>query len=175
MCGIPKSKPCSRVDLLRPISLTSTLSKIQESYVNDWIYEDVHDKISSSQFGGLPGTSTIHALISLLHKWHMAMESPQKIVRIMFLDFRKAFDLINHNVLLENFMQIGVRPAVVEWLVGLHHIFIYNRSQVTSFHGEQSDCKRIKEGVPQGSKLGPIAFIIKINQLPTTIITNNQE
>jgi hypothetical protein len=61
--GIPKSKPCSRVDLLRPISLTSTLSKIQESYVNDWIYEDVHEKISSSQFGGLPGTSTIHALI----------------------------------------------------------------------------------------------------------------
>ncbi len=51
----------------------------------------------------------------------MAMESPQRIVRITSLDFRKAFDLINHNVLLENFMQIGVRPAVV---VGLHHIFI---------------------------------------------------
>ncbi len=59
MCGIPKSKPCSRVDLLKPISLTSTLSKIQESYVNDWIYEDVYDKISSSQFGSLPGTSTV--------------------------------------------------------------------------------------------------------------------
>ena len=86
--GIPKSKLCSRVDLLRPISLTSTLSKVQESYVNDWIYENVYDKISSSQFGGLPGTSTIHALIYLLHKWHMAMESPQRIVRITFLDFR---------------------------------------------------------------------------------------
>ncbi len=78
MCGIPKSKPCSRVDLLRPISLTSTLSKIQESYVNDWIYEDVYDKISSSQFGGLPGTSTIHALIYLLHKWHMGNGKPPK-------------------------------------------------------------------------------------------------
>ena len=171
MCGIPKSKPCSRVDLLRPISLTSTLSKIQESYVNEWIYEDVYDKISSSQFGGLPGTSTIHALIYLLHKWHMAMESPQRIVRITFLDFRKAFDLINHNVLLENFMQIGVRPAVVGWFAS----YLYNRSQVTSFHGEQSDCRRIKGGVPQGSKLGPIAFIIKINQLPTSIIPNNQD
>ena len=90
--GIPKSKPCSRIDLSRPISLTSTLSKVQESYVNDWIYEDVYDKISSSQFGGLPGTSTIHALIYLLHKWHMAMESAQRIVRITFLDFRKAFE-----------------------------------------------------------------------------------
>ena len=86
-------------------------------YVNDWIYEDVHDKISSSQFCGLPGTSTIYALIYLLHKWHMAMESLKKFVRIMFLDFRKTFDLINHNMLLENFMQIGVRPAVVGWLV----------------------------------------------------------
>ena len=84
------------------------------------------------------------------------MESPQRIVRITFLDFRKAFDLINHNLLLENFMQIGV--------VGWFASYLYNRSQVTSFHGEQSDCKRIKGGVPQGSKLGPIAFIIKINQ-----------
>jgi hypothetical protein len=77
-------------------------------------------------------------------------ESPKKIVRIMFLDFRKAFDLINHNVLLENFMQIAVRPAVVGWFAS----YLYNRSQVTSFQGEQSDCKRIKGGVPQGSKLG---------------------
>ena len=101
----------------------------------------------------------------------MAMESPQRIVRITFLDFRKAFDLINHNLLLENVMQIGVRPAVVGWFAS----YLYNRSQVTYFHGEQSDCKRIKVGVPQGSKLGPIAFIIKINQLPTSIIPNNQD
>ena len=99
-------------------------NKNMATYVNDWIYEDVYDKISSSQFGGLPGTSTIHALIYLLHKWNMAMESPQKIVRITFLDFRKAFDLINHNVLLENFMQIGVRPAVVGWFSS----YLYNRS-----------------------------------------------
>ena len=50
----------------------------------------------------------------------MAMESTQRVVRITFLDFRKAFDLINHDVLLENFMQIGVRPAVVGWFVSYH-------------------------------------------------------
>ena len=89
VCGIPKSKPCSTVDLLRPISLTSTLSKVQESYVNDWIYEDVYDKISSSQFGGPPGTSTIHALIYLLHKWHMAMEIPKELFVLRFLIFER--------------------------------------------------------------------------------------
>ena len=82
----------------------------------------------------------------------------------------KAFDLINHNVLLENFMQIGVRPAVVGWFAS----YLYNRS-LTSFQGERSDCKRIKGGVPRGSKLGPIAFIIKINQLPMSIIPNNYD
>ena len=99
------------------------------------------------------------------------MESSQRIVRITFFDFRKAFDLVN-NVLLENFMQIGVRPAVVGWFAS----YLYNRLQVTSFHGEQSDYQRIKGGVPQGNKLGPFAFIIKINQLPTSIIVpNNQD
>ena len=57
----------------------------------------------------------MHALIYLLYKWYMAMESPNKIVRIVFLDFRKALDLIDHNLLLEDFMQIGVRPAAVGW------------------------------------------------------------
>ena len=67
VCGIPKSKPCCSVDLLRPIALTSTLSKIQESYATEWIYEDVKDEISEFQFGGLPGTSAVQALIYLMH------------------------------------------------------------------------------------------------------------
>ncbi|XP_028402121.1 uncharacterized protein LOC114525113 [Dendronephthya gigantea] len=146
-------------------------TKVQESYATEWIYEDVHDKISGSQFGGLPGTSTIHALIYLLHKWYKAMDSPGKIVRIMFLDFRKAYDLIDHNLLLDNFIKIGVRPAMVGWFAS----YLTNRSQVTSFQGEQSDRKRVKGGVPQGSKLGPIAFIIKINQLPASIASNDQD
>ena len=54
VCGIPKSKPCCSVDLLRPIALTSTLSKAQESYATEWIYEDVKNQISEFQFGGLP-------------------------------------------------------------------------------------------------------------------------
>ena len=76
----------------------------------------------------------------------MAMQSPQRIVRITFLDFRKAFDLINHNVLLENFMQIGVRPAVVGWFAS----YLYNRSQVTSFHGEQSIVNESREAFHKG-------------------------
>ncbi len=85
---IPTSKPCCSVDLLRPIALTSTLSKVRESYATEWIYEDVRDKISEFQFGGLPGTSAVEALIYLLHKWHLAMHTPGNCY-----DFGKAFIL----------------------------------------------------------------------------------
>ena len=89
----------------------------------------------------------------------------------MFLDFRKAFDLIDHNKLLNTFIQIGVRSALVGWFAS----YLKGRSQVSTFQGDQSDLKRIKGGVPQGSKLGPIAFIIKINQLPVVTALNEQE
>ena len=166
--GVWNTKDQALLDLLRPIALTSTLSKVQESYATKWIYEDVPDKISEFQFGGLPGTSAVQALIYLLHKWHSAMRTPGKVIRIVFLDFRKAFDLVDHNKLLETFTGIGVRPALVCWFAS----YLHGRSQFTSFQGEQSDLRKIRGGVPQGSKLGPIAFILKINHLAQVAILN---
>jgi hypothetical protein len=102
------------VDELRPIALTSTFSKLHESYAVEWILNYTNDKISESQFGGLAaGMSAVLALIFQLHKWYLAMENNKKIVRITFLDFRKAFDLIDHNRLLQNFNDIGIRPGLI--------------------------------------------------------------
>ena len=93
VCGIPKSKPCCSAGLLRPIALTSTLSKVQESYATEWIYEDVKNQISEFQFGSLPAHLPFKAcMIYLMHKWHLALHTPGKVIRIVFLDFRKAFD-----------------------------------------------------------------------------------
>ena len=111
VCTIPKTTPCNRVEELRPISLTSVLSKVQESYAVEWILEDVQEEISVSQFGGLAGSSAVLALVYLVHNWYKNMYSIGKVVRVSLLDFRKAYDLINHNKLLENFMNIGVRPS----------------------------------------------------------------
>jgi hypothetical protein len=155
------------VDELRPIALTSTFSKLHESYAVEWILNYTNDKISESQFGGLAaGMSAVLALIFQLHKWYLAMENNKKIVRITFLDFRKAFDLIDHNRLLQNFNDIGIRPGLIGWFAS----YLQGRSQITSHHGVKSERMEINGGVPQGSKLGPIAFIIKINQLPS--VTN---
>ena len=85
--------------------------------------EDIEGKITEAQYGGLPGSSAVHALIYLVHKWCKIMDNPNKVIRIVFLDFRKAFDLIDHNVLLENCTcnNIGIRTAVLGWLASYLH------------------------------------------------------
>ena len=107
----PKAIPCSGVDELRPIALTSVLSKLYESYVVSWLKEDIHGKITEAQYGGRSGSSAILALINLVHKWHVALDTPGSVIRL-FLDFRKAYDLIDHNIMLKNCCKIGIRPAL---------------------------------------------------------------
>ena len=112
---VPKVEPCTDLDEIRPIALTSTISKIQESYVVDWMFEDIEPAICKEQYGGVTRSSAVLALVQLLHKWSKASELPQRVVRIVFLDFRKAFDLIDHNVLLDNCCKMGVQPGLISW------------------------------------------------------------
>ena len=122
VCGVPKTTPCSSANELRSISLTSVLAKVQESYAVQWMHEDIDGEISDVQYGGLPVSSAALALVNLLHKWCKAMGEPYRVVRIVYLDFCKAFDLIDHNKQLENFKPIGVRPALVSWLASIAKI-----------------------------------------------------
>ena len=162
---IPKCVSCTSVEQLRPIALTSVISKLQESYVVKWINEDVEGKISKAQYGGQPGSSAVLALIYLVHKWQKALDVPGFVIRLMFLDFRKAYDLIDHNILLENCSKIGIRPALISWLAS----YLSGRSQVTKFGNELSERDIIHGGVPQGSKIGPVAFIVHLNGLPSLL------
>ena len=91
--GVPKITPCSSVEDPRPIALTSVLGKLQESFVVKWFYENINGKISNSQYGGLPKSWTVLALVRLLHNWHKAMDETQRVNRIVFSDFRKALTL----------------------------------------------------------------------------------
>ena len=74
--------------------------------------------MSESQFGGLRGSSAVLALVNLEHQWlwsGVTMESSGKVVRIIFLNLRKAFDPVDHNKPLKNNVEIGVRPALIAW------------------------------------------------------------
>ena len=83
----------------------------------------------------------------------------------MFLGFRKAYDLIDHNIMLENCCKIGIRPALVTWLAS----YLSGRTQVTKYGSEISDKRMVYGGVPQGSKIGPVVFIVCINDLPLVL------
>ena len=90
----------------------------------------------------------------------------QRVIRIVFLDFRKAFDLIDHNKLLENIKEMVVRSVLIRWFAS----YLNERSHFTQFGKEASDFVNVTGGVPQSSKLGPTAFVIKINMLPSVSI-----
>ena len=93
------------------------------------------------------------------------MDEMQRVIRIVFLDFCKAFDLIDHNKLLENIKEMVVRSVLIRWFAS----YLNERSHFTQFGKEASDFVNVTRGVPQISKSGPIAFVIKINMLPSVI------
>ena len=108
--SLPKTKDIEDFNKdLRPISLTSTLSKIAEDFI---IQHDLKPKllnvIDPKQFGFIPGPSTKFALISMLHKWLTATDGSGSAVRVILLDYRKAFDLVDNNLLVAKLHEYGI-------------------------------------------------------------------
>ena len=83
--------------------------------------------------------------VNLIHKWQMSMDEMQRVIRIVFLDFRKAFDLIDHNKLLENIKEMVVRSVLIRWFAS----YLNERSHFTQFGKEASDFVNVTGGVPQ--------------------------
>ena len=110
---IPHLKPVDSD--LRPISLTIVLSKVLEGFVFNWLAPIVLPKIDSYQFGGVKNSSATTALIHLIHPWLAATEIPQTLARSCLIDVSKAFDRINHNILLCKLQTLGVPPLLLNW------------------------------------------------------------
>lgn len=95
---------------LRPISLTSTLSKIAEGFVIDHeLKPKLLSKIDPHLFGFIPKSCTTHAIISMLHSWLAATDGTGSTVKVALLDYRKAFDLVDHNLLIAKLVSYGIR------------------------------------------------------------------
>ncbi|XP_072037054.1 uncharacterized protein [Amphiura filiformis] len=155
---IPKSKP-PRADKLRPISLTDCFSKISEGFITDWVLEDIQEKIDPQQYGNIKGISTSHYLVSLLHSIHQGADKVNNIGTVVLTDFSKAFDMIDHNILISKFIRLGVRRSIVPWLCD----FVSNRVQCVRYNQTLSEYRVLNGALPQGTKLGPIGFQVVIN------------
>ena len=114
--AIPKVyNPKSVDDDLRPISLTPVLSKILERFVFRWLFRYVWPHLDHYQYGNIKSSSTTHALIHLIHHWLVALETPGNSIRSCMIDFSKAFDRVNHNILLEKLSNFNVHPILLNW------------------------------------------------------------
>ena len=150
----------------RPISVLSLLSKIIEKHVAEQLksYLNMYDLLYERQSGFRSNHSCETALIAIIDDWISAIDK-NEIVGTVLLDFSKAFDLVNHKILLEKLHHYQFDEGTLQWFTS----YFDQRSQQVSISGKLSNPKFISSGVPQGSVLGPLLFLIYINDLPLEI------
>ena len=143
----------------RPISLLSNINKIFEKLVYSRLYSflELHNCIYELQFGFRARHSTQHALASLTEMVRQALDGGNFACGI-FVDFQKAFDTVDHSILLKKLEHYGVRGIANNWF----RSYLTNRTQYVSINGFDSSLQVMKYGVPQGSVLGPLLFLIYI-------------
>ncbi|CAB0013126.1 unnamed protein product, partial [Nesidiocoris tenuis] len=159
---IYKNGPKNEMRNYRPISLLCVLSKIIERVVKRQLLEFLNamDFFSSSQFGFLEGKSTDHAVAEHVQSIVMGLESRRR-VGALYLDLAKAFDLVNVDLLLTKLLLAGVRDAPGRWFGS----FLTERRQSVKLGERLSQPEPVRHGVPQGSTLAPILFLIYLNDI----------
>ena len=167
---IHKKGSLSIVSNYRPISLLPTMSKILEKIMFERLTSYLHKNqfFYENQFGFRKNHSTNHATTMLSENIADAFEKKEHVLGI-FLDLSKAFDTIDHNILLHKLWHYGIRGTAHQWFTS----YLSNRKQVVELNRIRSNTRLVEYGVAQGSIIGPLLFLIYVNDFSNCITSGN--
>ncbi len=150
----------------RPISILSTVARVFERLIYDQLssYMEKNKYLSKYQSGFRKFHSTITSMLKNANDWLINMDKGN-YNGVVFFDIKKAFDTVDHEILLCKLHKYGISGVELDWCKS----YLSNRKQSCFLNGENSSFKIVECGIPQGSCLGPLLFIIYINDLPNAL------
>ena len=157
-----KAGDTSAINNYRPISVLSFFSKVFEKIVYNHVLDFIDDNnvLYDYQYGFRHSHSTQQAIITLVDRITKSLDKGHIAITIL-LDLKKAFDTVDHRILLRKLYAYGIRDALLKWFES----YLTGRTQYVAFNGRNSDIHYVKCGVPQGSILGPLLFILYMNDM----------
>ena len=154
----------SNPDHYRPISVLSVVARLFEKLVHNQLFTFLKTALCEVQSGFKPGFSTETSLLNTTNQWIINIDKGCYNL-VLLLDLRKAFDTVDHQILTKKLEFYGVRNTELAWFKS----YLFNRRQYCSIAGQDSDLQVNPAGIPQGSCLGALLFLIYINELPNIL------